>query len=54
MTAQSEQAGSKSSQTSCLKCTVLVVRRAAALRQGPGAVKEIDARQRQHVSEAHQ
>ncbi|GGX93423.1 hypothetical protein GCM10010324_44250 [Streptomyces hiroshimensis] len=54
MTKHPEQTGDKTIPlASCLKCTALVVRGVAARRQGPDAVKAIEARRRQHVSEAH-
>ncbi|QLE74473.1 hypothetical protein FGW37_25330 [Streptomyces rectiverticillatus] len=35
--------------TSCLTCAVLVMKRAAALRQGPAAVEEVERRRKEHL-----
>ncbi|MGK5547792.1 hypothetical protein ACSNOH_24085 [Streptomyces sp. URMC 127] len=38
---------------SCLTCTILVMRRAAALREGLAAVEEVERRRREHVQNGH-
>ncbi|MFF4215690.1 hypothetical protein [Streptomyces nondiastaticus] len=38
---------------SCLTCAVLVMKRAAALRQGLAAVQEVEGRRREHLRQEH-
>ncbi|MCF3105210.1 hypothetical protein IPZ58_26990 [Streptomyces roseoverticillatus] len=43
----------RTGEASCLTCAVLVMRRAAALRQGLAAVQEVENRRREHVRNGH-
>ncbi|WKU47566.1 hypothetical protein Q3V23_27845 [Streptomyces sp. VNUA116] len=38
---------------SCLTCAVLVMKRAAALRESPTAVEEVESRRKEHVRSDH-
>ncbi|MGW2598031.1 hypothetical protein [Streptomyces klenkii] len=48
-----EEEGRTAATASCLTCTVLVMKRAAALREGPTAVEEVENRRRDHLREEH-
>ncbi|MEV4926335.1 hypothetical protein [Streptomyces roseoverticillatus] len=43
----------RTGEASCLTCAVLVMKRAAALREGLTAVEEVENRRREHVRNGH-
>ncbi|MFF7023455.1 hypothetical protein ACFY97_20965 [Streptomyces klenkii] len=49
-----EEEGSRTAApASCLTCAVLVMKRAAALRESPTAVEEVERKRREHVRNGH-
>ncbi|CAM5369078.1 hypothetical protein [Streptomyces abikoensis] len=48
-----EEARRTATTATCLTCAVLVMRRAAALREGLAAVEEVERKRSEHVRKGH-